>query len=106
MHTTESCMDPFRGFQCCDVVQLYYLRGDQSHPFTDDQLSSSELRKRYLQGGLDDDQMSASQLRAKAGIPHNSKSAQGLAAKRRTLHKLTYSLQIGALNRARTIQQC
>ncbi len=44
------------------------------HYHADDQLSSSELRKRYLQGGLNDDQLSASQLRAKAGIPHNSKS--------------------------------
>ena len=40
----------------------------------DSDLSASELRKRYLAGGtLSDDQLTAAQLRARAGIASNSR---------------------------------
>ena len=42
---------------------------------TDDQMSAGELRRRYHQGGVPDDQLSAAQLRAKAGVVSNRKSA-------------------------------
>eukprot|EP00499_Haloplacidia_sp_CaronLabIsolate_P006190 CAMPEP_0196780692 /NCGR_PEP_ID=MMETSP1104-20130614/8441_1 /TAXON_ID=33652 /ORGANISM="Cafeteria sp., Strain Caron Lab Isolate" /LENGTH=75 /DNA_ID=CAMNT_0042150907 /DNA_START=15 /DNA_END=242 /DNA_ORIENTATION=+ len=40
---------------------------------SDDGFSASQLRQRYHKGGsLDDSQLSASQLRARHGIPSNS----------------------------------
>ena len=40
----------------------------------DSSLSASELRKRYLAGGsLSDDQLTAAQLRARAGITSNAR---------------------------------
>src|SRR4051812_21527216 len=44
------------------------------HVFTDDQLSASQLRARYSKGGeLDDSALTASQLRARHNIQANSK---------------------------------
>ena len=41
----------------------------------DSSLSATELRKRYLPGGsLSDDQLTAPQLRARAGIPSNARN--------------------------------
>lgn len=40
----------------------------------DDEVSASELRKRYMRGGtLGDDQLTAAQLRARHAIPSNSR---------------------------------
>ena len=40
----------------------------------DNEVSASELRKRYMRGGtLGDDELTAAQLRARHAIPSNSK---------------------------------